>query len=432
MNKKKYKTIENCRICNSSKLVPILNLGELYLSNFIDIQNQIKQIKAPLELVLCNGDCKLIQLRHTVSADEMFKEYWYLSGINDSMKTELRHIVKSIENLVKFKNDDHIIDIGANDGTLLRFYTNKEVKTIGFEPALNLQKLNSKGTYKIISDFFSFEKWENFFPNKNAKVITAIGMFYDLDDPNTFVSNIEKILSDDGLFVIQMMYLPLFIEKNAFDGICHEHLEYYSLFSLEYLLSKFNLKIIGLEIREKINEGSARFYITKTDSLDLINIDKRLKENLENFRNKETELKLDEIEIYNKMNRNINKSKDDTMFFLKSEKQKGKLIHGYAASTKGNTTLQYYGITSDLVEAISDANSEKWGKFTSGSNIPIISENESRERQPDYYFVLAWHFLENFIEREMKFLERGGKFIIPMPFFSIIDINNYKKYTINK
>ena len=120
MNKKKYKTIENCRICNSSKLVPILNLGELYLSNFIDIQNQIKQIKAPLELVLCNGDCKLIQLRHTVSADEMFKEYWYLSGINDSMKTELRHIVKSIENLVKFKNDDHIIDIGANDGDWTR------------------------------------------------------------------------------------------------------------------------------------------------------------------------------------------------------------------------------------------------------------------------------------------------------------------------
>lgn len=428
MNKKKYKTIENCRICNSSKLVPILNLGELYLSNFIDIQNQIKQIKAPLELVLCNGDCKLIQLRHTVSADEMFKEYWYLSGINDSMKTELRHIVKSIENLVKFKNDDHIIDIGANDGTLLRFYTNKEVKTIGFEPALNLQKLNSKGTYKIISDFFSFEKWENFFPNKNAKVITAIGMFYDLDDPNTFVSNIEKILSDDGLFVIQMMYLPLFIEKNAFDGICHEHLEYYSLFSLEYLLSKYNLCVVGLEIREKINEGSARFYITKKSSSNKINLDKKFIKILNQYRKKETILKLDDNHIYKTLITNINKSKDLTVSFLRSERLKGKLIHGYAASTKGNTTLQYYGITSEIIEAIADRNPEKWGKLTAGSNIPVISEAQSRLKKPDYYFVLAWHFIDSFVQREIEFLRRGGKFIISMPEFKIIDIKNYKNY----
>ena len=427
MNDVKYKTIKNCRICNSDELETIINLGELCLSNFLSKENMNKQLSAPLELVMCKGDCKLIQLRHTVSAQEMFREYWYLSGINQSMINELQHIVTSIEDLTKLNKDDVVIDIGANDGTLLRHYKNKEIKTVGFEPALNLKKINSKGTSKIISDFFTFENWKNNFPNKNAKVITAIGMFYDLDDPNKFVEDIEKTLDDNGLLIIQMMYLPLFIERNAFDGICHEHLEYYSLFTLEYLLSKFNLKIVGLEIREKINEGSARFYIVKNNFLNQIKIKKEFKKNLELYKEKENKLKLYKIDIYKKMMLNINDAKDKTMSFLKLERKKGKIIHGYAASTKGNTTLQYYGISKEIIEAISDSNSEKWGKYTSGTNIPVISEEESRARKPDYYFVLAWHFIEGFIKREDDFLKNGGKFLVSMPFFQLIDKHNYKK-----
>ena len=405
MDNLKFHTIKNCRICNSDKLESILNLGELYLSNFLSKDNALKQFSAPLELVQCRGECKLIQLRHTVSAQEMFIEYWYLSGINHSMTMELSHIVKSIESLIELNKDDFVIDIGANDGTLLRHYKNK----------------------KIIPDFFTFESWEKSSPNKTAKVITAIGMFYDLDDPNKFVEDIEKMLSNDGLFIIQMMYLPLFIEKNAFDGICHEHLEYYSLFSLEYLLSKFNLQVIGLEIREKINEGSARFYVVKKSFSKKINIKTEFKMNLNLYRDKEFKLKLDEINIYNKLKLNIENAKDKTMSFLNLERKKGKVIHGYAASTKGNTTLQYYGITSEIMEAISDKNPEKWGKYTSGTNIPVISEEESRHRNPDYYFVLAWHFIETFAEREKKFLEKGGKFIVSMPSFRVIDKNTYRE-----
>jgi SAM-dependent methyltransferase len=426
MNNLKFTTLKNCRICKSNKLETILDLGDLYLSNFIDKENSQKAFSAPLELVLCKGKCKLIQLRHTVSAQEMFREYWYLSGINNTMANELEHIVRSIENVTKLNKGDYVLDIGANDGTLLRHYNNKEVNTIGFEPALNLTKSNTKGISKIIPEFFSLEEWNKFYPKKTAKVITAIGMFYDLDDPNKFVSNIEKILSDDGIFVIQMMYLPLFIEKNAFDGICHEHLEYYSLFSLEYLLSKFDLQIIGLEIREKINEGSGRFYITKKSFSGQTKISKKFLENLIFYRNKEVTLKLDNTNIYNELLANINAAREKTMSFLVSEKNKGKLIHGYAASTKGNTTLQYYGITTELIEAISDRNPDKWGRLAAGSNIPVISENESRNRKPDYYFVLAWHFIESFISREVEFLERGGKFVVSMPFFKVIDKSNYK------
>jgi|TARA_B110000503_G_scaffold23182_1_gene36104 hypothetical protein len=423
----KYYAIENCRVCNSKKLDSILNLGDLYLSNFFSKDNAYKQFSAPLELVQCKGECKLIQLRHTVSSQEMFREYWYLSSINQSMVMELSHIVKSIESLVELNKDDFVVDIGANDGTLLRHYKNKDINTIGFEPALNLKYLNSEGISKIIPEFFSFKNWKKSFSNKTAKVITAIGMFYDLDNPNTFVEDIEKMLSNDGLFIIQMMYLPLFVQKNAFDGICHEHLEYYSLFSLEYLLSKFNLQVIGLEIREKVNEGSARFYIVKKNFSKKINIKSDFKANLKFYRDKEVKLKLDEINIYNKLILNIDIAKEKTMSFLNLERKKGKIIHGYAASTKGNTTLQYYGITSETIEAISDRNPEKWGKYTSGTNIPIISENDSRLRNPDYYFVLAWHFIETFVERESEFLERGGKFVVSMPFFKVIDNDNYKK-----
>ena len=237
---KNYRTIKHCRICHSADLISVLDLGEIYFSNFVTHDQKDKLFKAPLDLVLCNGDCKLLQLKHTVSNEDMYREYWYLSGINNTMIAELKDIVISIENFMDLKEHDYVIDIGANDGTLLRQY-NKGINTIGFEPAFNLQEKNKLGTTYIFSNFFNFSEWEKKFTNKKAKVITAIGMFYDLDDPNTFVRDVVKCLHDEGLFVIQMMYLPFALERNAFDGICHEHLEYYSLETLDYLLSKHDL-----------------------------------------------------------------------------------------------------------------------------------------------------------------------------------------------
>ena len=424
-----YHVIDRCRVCGSANLVTILSLGELYVSDFLDSLEDNRGVKAPLELVLCNvkdGGCGLLQLRHTVSSEAMYRNYWYRSGINKTMTDELEGIAKKVTSIANLKSGNYVIDIGANDGTLLRGYKVEGLNTVGFEPAQNLEEYGAKGTTKIFVDFFNYETWKEKFSDVRARAITAVAMFYDLDDPNTFVSDIVKCLDDEGLLVIQMMYLPSFLERNAFDGICHEHLEYYSLLSLENLLKKYGLEVFDVEMREQINEGSLRLYIRKSGFGSSLNVLPGAVERVETLREKEHRLGLDDKKIYEEFVRKIEDVKNEAVSFIKAEVANGKKIHGYAASTKGNTTLQYYGLTPELLEAIADRNPIKWGKVTVGTKIPIISEDESRARKPDYYFILAWHFLPEFIEREKDFFERGGKFIVPMPEFKVIGSEDLK------
>lgn len=427
MNKTQYRQISQCRVCNSPKLTSILSLGDLYVSDFLDPADRNKGIKAPLDLLLCNvkdGGCGLLQLKHTVSSEAMYRNYWYRSGINKSMTDELADIALNAARVANLQAGDFIIDIGANDGTLLRGYKVQGLKTIGFEPARNLYEYGKEGTTKIISDFFNHEAWVAAFGQAKAKVITAIGMFYDLDNPNSFVADVCKCLDDKGVFVIQMMYMPLAIERNAFDGICHEHLEYYTMASLENLLARHDLEVFDVQMREEVNEGSVRFFIRKTKNA--VN-DAQVQAGMERVatvRKAEEKLGLEELGTYAAFEERIQTARQTTLDFLKQEMAQGKKIHGYAASTKGNTMLQYYGITSKLLNAIADRNPTKWGKFTVASGIPIISEEESRNQKPDYYFVLAWHFLPEFIDRERAFFLRGGKMIISMPSFRVIESGN--------
>jgi len=399
----------------------------------LDAVQKDQGIKAPLELVLCNkkdGGCGLLQLKHTVSAEAMYRNYWYLSGINKSMTDELNGIAEKLESVVPLKPGDFIIDIGSNDGTLLRgFKKIPDLKLVGFEPARNLEELGKKGVTKVFVDFFNFPAWQKEFGNAKAKIIMAIAMFYDLDDPNSFVSDIVKCLDDEGILVIQMMYLPSFLKRNAFDGICHEHLEYYSLLSLENLLKRHGLEVFDVEMREHVNEGSLRVYIRKTGRGRSLNILNGAAERVKELRANEESIGLGDKTVYEELVKRVIEAKNKVVSFIKQEVANGKKVHGYAASTKGNTTLQFYGLTPNLIEAIADRNPQKWGKFTVGTMIPVISEENSRAQNPDYYFILAWHFLPEFIERESKYLKRGGKFIVPMPEFKIIDKNGIENFT---
>jgi hypothetical protein len=418
-----YRTIDKCRVCGLHHLTSVLTLGDLYVSDFLDLPDNTRGTKAPLELVLCNtqdGGCGLLQLRHTVSSEAMYRNYWYRSGINKTMCDELNDIAKKARSVADLRSQDIVIDIGANDGTLLRGYKLPGLTTVGFEPARNLTQYNKEGTTKIIVDFFSHSAWQKEFGARKAKAITAIGMFYDLDDPNTFVSDLVKCLDDDGVLVIQMMYLPSFLARNAFDGICHEHLEYYSLGSLENLLRRHGLVVFDVEMREHINEGSARFYIKKERNGIELKVFNGAAGRMAALRAMEASMGLDDTEVYGALVSRILDAKHAVVSFIQQEVAKGKKVHGYAASTKGNTTLQFYGLTPDLVEAIADRNPDKWGKYAVGTLIPVISEEASRDEKPDYYFVLAWHFLSEFVQREDAFLRNGGKFIVPMPEFRII------------
>ena len=412
-----YTLRESCRVCNKKELEPVLSLGEQHIVNFLESSDQ-ESIKAPLDLVLCNkkeGGCGLLQLRHTVSGELLYRNFWYKSGVNQTMRDALRDITSKAEFLGNLKVGDLVVDIGANDGTLLRSYQKKGLILVGFEPATNLIKDTEKGTTKIINDFFNYNSYIKEFPDRKAKVITSIAMFYDLENPKEFVEDIVKILEEDGVWVIQMNYLTTMLENNAFDNIVHEHLEYYSLNSLQFLLEKYGLKVFDVELND-INGGSIRTYI-KHKECKKYEISDKVREIIE-YENK---IGLDDIQPYHDFAKRIADLKENTTNFIKTEVSKGGKVYVYGASTRGNVLLQYYEIDNRLISAAADRNPTKWGKNIVGSQIPIISEEQARKEKPDYFLVLPWYFIDEFKQREASYLLSGGKFIVPLPKLQIID-----------
>jgi len=412
-----YTLRESCRVCNKKELEPVLSLGEQHIVNFLESSDQ-ESIKVPLDLVLCNkkeGGCGLLQLRHTVSGELLYRNFWYKSGVNQTMRDALRDITSKAEFLGNLKVGDLVVDIGANDGTLLRSYQKKGLILVGFEPATNLIKDTEKGTTKIINDFFNYNSYIKEFPDRKAKVITSIAMFYDLENPKEFVEDIVKILEEDGVWVIQMNYLTTMLENNAFDNIVHEHLEYYSLNSLQFLLEKHGLKVFDVELND-INGGSIRTYI-KHKECKKYEISDKVREIIE-YENK---IGLDDIQPYHDFAKRIADLKENTTNFIKTEVSKGGKVYVYGASTRGNVLLQYYEIDNRLISAAADRNPTKWGKNIVGSQIPIISEEQARKEKPDYFLVLPWYFIDEFKQREASYLLSGGKFIVPLPKLQIID-----------
>ena len=408
-------TITECRSCGSTNLTNILSLGLQYPSNFIELNSiSDKREQIPLELIFCEKkDCSLLQLKHTASRESLYKEYWFRSGLNEKMVDALKDITKSVEKRISLSENDIVLDIGCNDGTLLRSYQSK-VRLVGFEPASNLVDEAKEGTDLIINNFFSFFEFVQHFPNERIKAITSIAMFYDLEDPNSFVSDIVNCLDQDGIWVIQMAYLIPMLELNAFDNIVHEHLEYWSLKSVKRLLEEYGLEIFDVELND-VYGGSFRIFV-KTKKNGKINIQNSVDE----FLKKEDEFGLEKKETYLDFANRVNSLKNKLNDFIKEEISNGKSIYAYGASTKGNTLLQFYNLNNKLISKAADRDSKKFGKMTIGSNIPVISEEQARDEKPDYFLVLPWHLVDFFKERENEFLNNGGKFIVPLPDFKII------------
>ncbi len=417
-----------CRVCGHSSLTSVLSFGEMHVSDFITPEEAGRARAYPLELVLCNeesGGCGLLQLRHTVSQETLYRNYWYRSGTNQTMTKELEGIARTAERLVGLASGDYVLDIAANDGTLLRGYATAGIHRAGFEPARNLARYNSVGTKKIIQEFFGYPAWEREFGAAKAKIVTAIAMFYDLEDPNQFVADVAKLLDPNGVFIIQMSYLPLMLSQNAFDNVVHEHLEYYSLRSLEHLLARHRLEAFDVELND-VNGGSFRVYIRHHGKGSGIHAHEGATERMRELRARESALGLGERATYEAFSARVNDTKQKVRRFIESEVAQGKKIYVYGASTKGNTLLQFFGLHHPLILAAAERNADKWGKRTVGTMIPIISEAQARAEEPDYFLILPWHFLTEFKAREADFLRRGGKFIVPLPEFKIIDAEGYE------
>ena len=393
--------VASCRSCDSS-LIQVLSLGDQRITGWLDHPDEAGPV-APLDLMLCsNSECRLLQLGHTVNSDLLFRNYYYRSGMNQTMRDALADITTQAQKKVVLEPRDTVVDIGANDGTLLNTYP-QGITKIGFEPALNLREDAERGGNHIISDYFSRQAY----PEKagKAKIVTAIAMFYDLEDPHQFVSDVVDILADDGVFTIQISYLPLMLFQNAFDNVCHEHLAYHSLRSLDFIVSKHGLKMFDAEINDT-NAGSIRVYMGRERSPSPMMIA---------LRKWEEAIGLDTRRPYDEFAERVEAIRDQLVNIVGDIISEGKKVYGYAASTKGNVTLQYCGFGPEHIPAIADINRRKWGKYCAGSGIPVVSEEEARGDNPDYFLVLAWAFMDEFRRREEKWRRQGGKFIIPMP-----------------
>ncbi len=417
---KKIVERKNCRI-SGEKLVPLFTLGKVYLSDFIELDETPKY--EPVEMKMCLAPKSgLVQLSHTVPGDIMYRKYWYKSGTNATMTNELAGIVKKTQEVMPLRTGDIFLDIGCNDGTLLSF-VDKTITRIGFDPN-DFKKESIEHADVIINNYFTHKEYKKTVHGKSkVKIITSIAMFYDLEEPHAFVQDVKKTLDKNGLWIIQMSYLPLMLKQLAFDNICHEHLKYYSLESLQYLLGCNGMKIVDCELND-VNGGSFRIYIRHEDADPTTFATAPYRDvaqmRVESILEYEKKLKLKSKKIYLDFWKDINALKKETVDFIKKEKKKGKTIWGYGASTKGNTLLQWYGLDNTLIDGIAERSPAKFGLKTAGTNIPIFSEAEMRKAKPDYLLILPWHFISEFTKREADFIKKGGKLIVPCPKFEII------------
>lgn len=399
----------NCRSCNSAKLEKVITLGNFFLSSFASDNTKLKSY--PLSLILCTK-CFLLQLQHTVPSSILYTDnYGYKSGINNTMRKELKQITQKALKKITHKKNLTCVDIGSNDGTLLRNYP-KNVLKIGVEPISKLAGECKKHADIVINDFFSHKAYRKLAGNRKATIITAISCFYDIDNPNQFLTDVTKILDKNGIFVIQQNYLKSMLEFNAFDNIVHEHLEYYSMYSLNNLLTKHGLEIFDVETNDT-NGGSFRTYIAFKNK-------RKIQESVSKLLAQEIKAGLDNKETYREFAQRIKDSKKALKDFIKKEVKKNQKIYVYGASTRGNTLLQYCKLNNKLIPAAVERNPEKWGKKITSVGIKIISERQARREKPDYMLVLPWFFKKEFLEREKRYLKSGGHFIFPLPFLEVI------------
>lgn len=390
---------ESCRSCGGP-LTSVLDLGEICQSDFVSgIEEEVRQ---PLELVRCSS-CDLVQLGHDYNLDTMYRQYWYKSSLNPSMLESLRDIVASARRRKVLFHGDVVVDIGANDGSLLSMYP-EGVFRVGYDPAYNLRLQAEKNCDFFINDYFSAASYSKDIPR--ASIVTSIAMFYDLPDPNSFIADVKKILKEDGLWIVQFTDLTSMLELNAFDNICHEHLEYYSFTVLKQLMEKHGLSVFDIEVN-KVNGGSIRAYICHPGRWGLTGAVR--------FREVYERLFYSIEDPYRHFYNSIQETGSKLRRFLNDIHYVGKTVAVLGASTKGNTLLQYYGIDHTLLSYAAEVNPDKIGLKTVGTKIPIVSEEEALRRNPDYFLVLPWHFAETFKKKFGEYFMKGGTLLFPLP-----------------
>jgi len=395
-------------MCHSGNLVSVLHLGDQCFTGIFPKSNDAPLPSAPLELVKCEH-CGLTQLHHNFEPAMLYgPTYGYRSGLNKSMVEHLRAKAAALQQLCPLHPGEIVLDIGSNDGTSLGFYP-EHCHRLGMDPSAEKFRKYYQPGVDLVVDFFSARNFQQRHGAAKAKIISSIAMFYDLESPPAFVEQIREVLAPDGVWHLEQSYLPLMLKVNAYDTVCHEHLEYYALRQIKWLMDRFGLKIIDVQLND-INGGS--FAVTAAHKASPY---PEAVETIGRLLREEDELGLRGLEVFHAFRRRVELHREQLPAQLAQIQQRGQLALGYGASTKGNVVLQYCQITPRLLPAILEVNPDKFGCHTPGTNIPIVSETEGHARNPDFLMVLPWHFKANVMQREAAFRQRGGKLLFPLP-----------------
>ena len=412
-----FERVDACRICGNTNLATVVDLGDQYLTGVFPRSRDQPVTRGPLELVRCTGGeecCGLVQLHHAYDPGEMYGEdYGYRSSLNRAMVKHLRSKADQLLVLAPLRRGDLVLDIGSNDGTLLSFFP-MEAERVGMDPSAEALSGSYPEGAVCIVDFFSRDRFRREFPTRKARIVTSIAMFYDLADPQSFVNDVADILDDEGIWHFEQSYLPAMLEMNAYDTICHEHVEYYALAQIEWMLDKAGLRLLDVELND-VNGGSFAVTACKAVSSHRTNV-----ANVERVRSREADAQMRDPSTYSRFADRVARHREELRRTISKLVADGHVVIGYGASTKGNVLLQFCGLGPEEIPFIAEVNENKFGCLTPGSYIPIISETDAHAMSPDYFLVMPWHFRDNLIQREMTFLQNGGRMIFPLPKLEIV------------
>lgn len=408
-------SISHCRVCRSSGLVEVLDFGVTAFTGVFPATREEMVDEGRLRLVIC-GSCGLAQLADSFPADVLYGDnYGYRSGLNASMLQHLRRTAGRLERLADLSPGNVVLDIGANDGSLLRSYETPGLLKIGIDPTIAkfIDFYADDVDTTCVPDFFSAANFDAV-SEARAAVVTSIAMFYDLEEPVGFARDIRHCLAPEGLWHFEQSYMPWMLRSGAYDTICHEHLEYYSLTTIKRILDEAGMRIIDVATNA-VNGGSIAVTAARDDSSwETVSIipDWLLEE--------ERRSGVSDVATWHAFADVVRQRQNDLLALLVALRDSGKKVMGLGASTKGNVLLQTTGITPDLVSVIGDVNPYKFGRYMPGTGIPIVSEADVLAMEPDYLLVLPWHFRETFMVTLEPFLSRGGRLIFPLPDIEIV------------
>ena len=412
-----------CRNCKNKNLKKVIFLGKQVVSSIFPEKKKKNSKKYSLDLYECKK-CKLVQLGKSIPLGNMYGEtYGYRSSLSKLMVNHLYQKYLKLKKIIKLKNYSNILDIGSSDSTFLNFFSNekKNYNCFGIDPSAKKYSNYYNNDVNLIVDYFSAEAVNSRIKklklkNKKFKLISSFAMFYDIDDPNKFCKDIHKLLEKNGIWILEMSHFPMLLSNLTYDQICHEHVTYYTLNVFKKIAEKNKLKVIDFSFNI-INGGSIEIVCAPNKS--------KIKANLKKIKNQILLENRIANKDYSKFNLRVDNIKKTTNLLLDNIKSAKKSLIGYGAATKGNIVLNHCNIGSDKISLICDENQEKFGRYTPGTNIKIISKKEMRKRNPDYLLVLIWSFKSEVIKQEIKYIKKGGKLIFHLPFLHIVDRDNY-------